>query len=68
MGGAKLVGELEIIKIDTGERTTIHVDGSSGIAAITWGGAAEMMNVRSRGGWGCADTLPRSKTTAWRET
>ena len=28
MGGEKLMGELQIIKIDTGERTTIQVDGS----------------------------------------
>ena len=46
----------------------IHADGFSGIADITWGDAVEMMNVRSRGGRGCAGISPRSKETASRQT
>jgi hypothetical protein len=46
----------------------IHVDGSNGIADITWGDVVKMMNARSRDGRECVGTSPRSKIIASRQT
>ena len=54
--------------IKAGSMKKIHVDGSSGIADITWGDAVKMMHVRSRGGRRCAGISPRSKKIASKQT
>ena len=54
-------------KRKSGSMRKIQVVGSSGITDITSGDAVEMMNVRSRGGRGCAGISTRSKETASRQ-